>query len=155
MDSPGLAFAVPNFRRGTPTNRQVNKHNTKRKKQTMKRDVIRKTGVILAIAAALGSPTSAVWAQEAKTVTGEVVDLMCYLDHGAKGEKHASCAQECIKSGGPVGLLTKDNQLYLVVGEHKPMNDKLASHAAKTVTLKGKIVERNGVKLIENAAIEK
>jgi hypothetical protein len=92
---------------------------------------------------------------ETKTITGEVVDLMCYLDHGAKGEKHASCAKTCIESGGPVGLLTKDNQLYLVIGEHKPMNDKLAPLAAKTITLKGKIVERNGVKMIENAEIQK
>ena len=89
------------------------------------------------------------------TVKGEVVDLMCYLDHGAKGDKHAGCAEKCIKSGGPVGLLTADDQLYLVVGEHEPMNDKLAPLAAKTVTLKGKVVERNGMKMIENAEIEK
>ncbi len=81
--------------------------------------------------------------------------MMCYLDHGAKGEKHAGCAKTCIESGAPVGLLTKDNQLYLVVGEHKPMNDKLAPLASKTITLKGKVVERNGMKLLENAEIEK
>lgn len=92
---------------------------------------------------------------ESKTIKGEVVDLMCYLDHGAKGEKHASCAGDCIKSGGPVGLLTSDNQIYLVVGEHKPMNDKLAPLAGKTITLKGKVVERHGLKMIENAEIEK
>ncbi len=80
--------------------------------------------------------------------------MMCYLDHGAKGEKHAGCAEKCIKSGGPVGLLTEDNQLYLVIGEHKPMNKELAAYAAKTITLKGKVVEKNGVKMIENAEIE-
>ena len=91
---------------------------------------------------------------ETKTVKGEVVDMMCYLDHGAKGEKHAGCAKTCIESGGPVGLLTADDQLYLVVGEHKTLNDKLAPLASKTVTIKGKVVERNGVKMIENAEIE-
>ncbi len=91
---------------------------------------------------------------QAKTLTGEVVDLMCYLDHGAKGEKHKSCAEMCIKSGGPVGLLTPDDQLYLVIGEHKPINDKLASKAAQTVTLKGKVVERHGMKMIENAELQ-
>lgn len=90
-----------------------------------------------------------------ETVTGEVVDLMCYLDHGAKGEKHAGCAETCIKSGGPVGLLTKDVRLYIIIGDHKPINDQLASHAAKTITVKGKVVERNGMKMIENAEIEK
>ncbi len=93
--------------------------------------------------------------EQTQTVKGEIVDMMCYLDHGAKGDSHAGCAQTCIKSGGPVGLLTSDNQLYLVIGEHKPMNDKLAEYAAKTVTLKGKVVERNGVKMIENAEIQK
>jgi len=91
---------------------------------------------------------------ETKTITGEVVDLMCYLDHGAKGEKHKSCAEKCIKSGGPVGLLSGD-QLYLVIGEHQPMNEELAPKAAQTVTLKGKVVERNGMKMIENAQIMK
>src|SRR5579872_2268505 len=89
-----------------------------------------------------------------KTVKGEIVDLMCYVDHGAKGEKHKGCAEKCIKSGGPVGLLSGDD-LYLVIGDHKPMNDELASKAAQTVTLKGKVVEKNGMKMIENAEIEK
>jgi|SRR5579872_6940581 len=91
---------------------------------------------------------------EDQTVTGEVVDLMCYLDHGAKGDKHAGCAKTCISGGGPVGLLTEDNQLYLVIGAHKPINDKLADFAAKKVTLKGKVVEKNGMKMIENAEIQ-
>lgn len=113
----------------------------------------------LAIGAVLAQPLTLLAADEnagaeTKTLTGEVVDMMCYLDHGAKGEKHKGCAEKCIKSGGPVGLLSGD-QLYLVIGEHKPMNDELASKAAETVTLKGKVVERNGVKMIENAQLEK
>ncbi len=113
-----------------------------------------RAGVALTLVA--GWCASAPWAQaaETKTVKGEVVDLMCYLDHGAKGDKHAGCAEKCIKSGGPVGLLTEDDQLYLVIGEHKPMNRELAAYAAKTITLKGKVVEKNGVKMIENAEIQ-
>jgi len=91
---------------------------------------------------------------ESKSITGEVVDLMCYLDHGAKGDKHKGCAEKCIKSGGPVGLLSGD-EVYLVVGDHKPMNDELARKAAQTVTLKGKVVERSGMKMIENAELVK
>ena len=90
-----------------------------------------------------------------QTIKGEIVDLMCYLDHGAKGEKHKGCATKCIKSGGPVGLLTADDQVYLVIGDHAPMNDVLADKAAQTVSLKGKVVERNGMKMIENAELEK
>jgi hypothetical protein len=59
-----------------------------------------------------------------------------------------------VESGGPVGLLTADNQLYLVVGDHEPMNKELAAKAAQTVTLKGKVVERNGMKMIENAELQ-
>ena len=127
----------------------------------MKRGSILKTaGALLGLAAMLAQP-ALVLAADAKpmgqtqTITGEVVDLMCYLDHGAKGEKHKGCAEHCIKSGGPVGLLTADNQLYLVIGEHKPMNDELASKAAEKITLRGKVVERNGMKMIANAQIEK
>ena len=127
----------------------------------MKRGSILKTaGALLGLSALLAQPALVLAADEkpmaeTKSITGEVVDLMCYLDHGAKGEKHQGCAEKCIKSGGPVGLLTDDNQLYLVIGEHKPMNDELASKAAQKVTLKGKVVERNGMKMIANAQIEK
>ncbi|HKP93014.1 MAG TPA: hypothetical protein VJS88_03885, partial [Chthoniobacterales bacterium] len=58
-----------------------------------------------------------------KTITGEIVDLMCYADHSATGEKHAKCAATCIKGGGPVAILS-ENKAYLVVGDHKPMNDQ-------------------------------
>ncbi len=89
-----------------------------------------------------------------KTVTGEVVDLMCYIDHNATGDKHAACASKCIKGGGPVGIVS-DGKSYLLVGEHKPMNDELAEFAGKTITVKGKLAERGGMTMIENAEIVK
>ncbi len=121
----------------------------------IKNNWILTTGAVIAATVGLWPVIGTARADDAKSVTGEVVDLMCYLDHGAKGEKHAGCAEKCIKGGGPVGLLTKDDQLYLVVGDHQPMNDELASHAGKTITLTGKLVERNGVKMIENAKVMK
>jgi hypothetical protein len=90
-----------------------------------------------------------------KEVTGEVVDMMCYVDHNAVGEKHGqSCGAKCIKSGGPVGIVS-DGKAYLVVGEHKPMNDQLAEYCGKTVTLKGKLAERGGIAMLENAEVVK
>ena len=90
-----------------------------------------------------------------KEVIGEVVDMMCYVDHNAVGEKHGqSCGAKCVKSGGPVGIVS-DGKAYLVVGEHKPMNDQLAEYCGKTVTLKGKMAERGGIAMIENAEIVK
>ncbi len=89
-----------------------------------------------------------------KTVTGEVVDVMCYADHNATGEKHAQCAAKCIKGNGPVAVL-ENGKAYLVVGEHKPMNAELAEYAGKTITVRGKVAERGGLTLIENAEIVK
>jgi hypothetical protein len=94
-------------------------------------------------------------AAASKEVTGEVVDMMCYVDHNAVGEKHGqSCGAKCIKSGGPVGIVS-DGKAYLVVGEHKPINDQLAEHCGKTITLKGKMAERGGIAMLENAEIVK
>jgi len=89
-----------------------------------------------------------------KTVTGEVVDLMCYLDHNAMGDKHAGCAGKCIKGGGPVGIVS-NGKSYLIVGDHKPINDQLAEFAGKTITVKGKLAERGGMAMIENAEVVK
>ncbi len=93
-------------------------------------------------------------AAAAKTLTGEVVDMMCYVDHNATGEKHAGCAAKCIKGGGPVGIVS-EGKTYLVVGDHKPMNDQLAEYAGKTVTLKGKVASNGGIDMLENAEIVK
>ena len=90
-----------------------------------------------------------------KTVTGEVVDMMCYVDHNAMGDSHGqSCGSKCIKNGGPVGIV-ENGKAYLVVGEHKPINDELADSCGKTITLKGKFVERGGIALLENAEVVK
>src|SRR5436309_2385029 len=89
------------------------------------------------------------------TVTGEVLDMACYIDHGATGEKHADCAKTCIESGLPVGIKGKDGKTYLLIGEHKPMNKELAAYAAKTITVKGKLATRDGINMIENAEIVK
>ena len=113
-------------------------------------------------------------ADKPTTLTGEVVDLMCYLDHGARGKGHRDCAKRCITSGGPVGLLVDESdgrhehmhddhddddaheghrQVFLIIGNHKPLNSKLADHAAKRITVVGKVVERDGLRMIENAQI--
>lgn len=83
-----------------------------------------------------------------QTVSGEVVDLACYLGHGERGAAHRDCAQKCITSGLPVGIKTAD-ALYLVVGgEHEPANKALASLAAKNVVAEGEVTERDGVRLL-------
>ena len=89
------------------------------------------------------------------TVTGEILDMACYLDHGAHGEKHAQCAATCIESGLPVGIKGEDGKTYLLIGEHKPLNKTLAEYAGKTITVKGKLATRDGINMISNAEIVK
>ena len=110
----------------------------------------------------LGLITGSAIAQESEkssgqevTVTGEVVDMSCYIDHGATGEKHAACAKKCIASGLPAGIKASDGKTYLVIGDHKPLNSELADDAAKPITVKGKLVSRDGISMIENAAVQK
>jgi hypothetical protein len=94
-------------------------------------------------------------AAASKEVTGEVVDMMCYVDHNAVGEKHGqSCGAKCIKNGGPVGIVS-EGKAYLVVGEHKPINDQLAEYCGKNITVKGKVAERGGIAMIENVEVVK
>jgi len=90
-----------------------------------------------------------------KEITGEVVDLVCYADHNKMGAEHgAKCGKTCIKNGLPVGIVS-EGKAYLLVGDHKRLNDQLAEYAGKTITVKGKMAERGGIAMLENAEIVK
>jgi len=85
----------------------------------------------------------------ADTVTGEVIDINCYMGHDGKGKDHMQCAKQCIKKGLPVGLLTEKGDIYLAVAEgHKSANDMLADKAAQTVSVVGEVSEKSGTKMI-------
>jgi len=83
------------------------------------------------------------------TITGEVVDLSCYLHHPetSRGASHKKCAETCAKKGLPMGILTDDNQIFLLLEDHE--NPKAYATAlegaAKTITLEGKKVNNGGV----------
>src|SRR5579871_44739 len=49
------------------------------------------------------------------TVIGEVIDLSCYLQVGKHGDKHRDCGQKCVRNGQPVGLLTEDGAVYMLI----------------------------------------
>ena len=89
-----------------------------------------------------------------KTISGELVDMGCYVGHGAKGEKHVDCATKCIANGMPMGVLTADGTLYLVTLNHDngdPYN-ALKNMAGKNVTVTGTVATRNGMKAIDVTA---
>jgi hypothetical protein len=95
-------------------------------------------------------------AQEDVTVQGEVVDLACYMSKGSRGPAHRACAQLCAKKGVPIGLLTEEGQLYLLLDDHSnsdPYEDaqKLAGHDAK---ITGKKFSKPGIDSIVVGAAE-
>ena len=91
------------------------------------------------------------------TISGEIVDLGCYLGHGAKGADHKSCADKCIAGGMPMGLLTSEGKLYLLVMSHEsadPFNSA-KDLAAQQVSVTGPVFEKNGMMAIEVDQIKK
>ena len=88
-------------------------------------------------------------------VKGEIVDMSCYVSHGARGEKHAKCAMGCAKKGLPIGVLTESGDLYLIIENHDNADAYAAAKekAASTVTVQGTVFEKNGMKAIQVAAI--
>ena len=96
--------------------------------------------LVLATVAMVAAPVRA-----ADTVTGEVVDLACYLGHGdaerekMRGPGHRKCADTCLKKGMPIGIVTSDKQVWLAMEDHdnpKPYGE-LKNKAAETVTVEG------------------
>jgi hypothetical protein len=93
---------------------------------------------------------------EAITLVGEIIDLSCYLQVGKHGDKHRDCGQKCARNGQPVGLLTKDGGVYMLIDEeHDPRRDGLTEfrkhaveHMAHVVTVHGTQTEVEGQKAI-------
>ena len=121
----------------------------------------RVAGLVLACSLVLGSAMAL--AEEAKkeapkptTVQGEIVDLGCYLGHGAKGPDHKSCALKCIEGGMPMGLLSSDNTLYLLTMSHENADPfaQAKKMAASMVEITGTVHERDGMKSLEVTAIK-
>ncbi len=81
------------------------------------------------------------------TLSGEVVDMACYIGHGAKGEMHKACAAKCAAMGQPVGLLSSDGALYLLVADHVDSGayEKARKLAGEQVEMKGEVAARDGV----------
>lgn len=124
---------------------------------------------MLAVSLLLGAPI--VWAHEGheeqepaaentqaeQALTGEVVDVFCYLSHGndGLGKGHAGCAKKCIESGLPVALKVGD-QLYLAtMADHNPANATLAQYAGELVTVHGKVMEKDGQHLIAVSRVDR
>jgi Heavy metal binding domain len=89
------------------------------------------------------------------TLTGEVIDLTCFMQHpdNATGMDHAKCAKACISKGLPIGFRAEDGTVYLLIGtEHEPIAKMVADAAGKKSTITGTIIDHDGVKGIAISA---
>ena len=88
--------------------------------------------------------------QSSQTVKGEVLDMSCYMGHGAKGKGHQQCAQKCLDKGLPAGLLTSSGKVYLLVEDHSKAKayESAIQHAADQVQITGKVVNKNGMQAL-------
>ena len=87
---------------------------------------------------------------ETKTVTGEILDMKCYMTSGAHGENHKDCAAMCIKGGAPMGILVDDSKVYLLIEGKNDSGafEEAKKHAGETVTVTGTLSEKNGVQAL-------
>lgn len=93
------------------------------------------------------------------TVTGEIIDIKCYTTGmmGGKGAEHEDCAIACIKGGLPVGVLDeKSGDVYTIVPAKgtKGANEALLKFVAKRVTVKGKLAEKGGARILAYSSVE-
>lgn len=107
----------------------------------------------LALVLLFGGPAGAVMAAEkgsgspGVTLTGEILDLACYLSHGAKGPEHASCAQKCAEMGQPIGLAATDGKVYVLMADHADASafTQAKSFAGRKVEIKGQVAAKDGM----------
>jgi hypothetical protein len=79
------------------------------------------------------------------SVVGEIVDYSCYLQLGKHGGKHRDCGQKCLKNGMPIGLLTKDGKLYLLMDEeHDQRRDGLTNFRQAAIDNMAYVMEVTG-----------
>jgi len=89
-------------------------------------------------------------------VTGEIVDLHCYLTRGARGAAHAGCANACLGRGVTPALLAKDGRLLMLLGERPfPVKEMIAGLAGEDVTVTGAMVQRDGVRALLVKSVRK
>lgn len=108
--------------------------------------------ILVAVVATLliGIASYAQQEKQSQTIKGEVVDLWCYMDHGARGPKHKACAVACAKMGNPIGIVDAKGNVYVAVGAklHQPDRERLIDKMAQEVTVTGRVVNRGGLRMI-------
>jgi len=126
----------------------------------MRKNLLVVTGALFLAVAGVSSAAAQETGEAAKkdvTITADVIDLSCKLVHGLSGPDHRMCAQVCADKGIPLALY-KDGEVYIPVSQGMPgdgSNELLRPFAEQTVQVKGKLIERGGMKAIVIEDIKK
>ena len=95
-----------------------------------------------------------------ETITGQVVDLVCYTRNkantGMDHDRARACALACSKwEGQPVGLVTTDGKVYQITGDLAANNNaKIVPHLAHTVTITGDVTTKDGMMMIAGSTVK-
>ena len=91
------------------------------------------------------------------TVSGEILDMACYIAFGGKGAQHKKCAKRCAEEGQPIGLLTTEGEVYLLFADHTDMSafEKAKKLAGQQVEIRGESAGRDGIKGITVLDVKK
>jgi len=86
---------------------------------------------------------------DTKTVTGEILDMKCYMASGAHGDSHKDCADMCLKGGSPMGILAEDDKVYLLIqGKDAAPYEEARKHGGEMMIVTGALSEKNGVQAL-------
>ena len=113
--------------------------------------------IVMACVLGLGSGAAVRSAETADvTLSGEVVDLHCYLTRGASGAEHAGCGNACLARGVTAGFLADDGRVFVLLGGRPfSVKDQIAGLAGEKVTLTGTPVERGGMRALQLKTVER
>jgi hypothetical protein len=87
---------------------------------------------------------------ERVTVSGEVVEMWCYLEAGDRGAAKKACATACAKAGNPIALVDDQGQLFVLAGlkSHQPAQELLLDKMSERVTVSGTLVKNPDAQMI-------
>lgn len=116
-----------------------------------------KQAIAAAALSLLAAPAFAAQGERMK-VTGEVIDSWCYFSgvmggpDAVVGSAHHTCAMWCAAGGIPVGLLTDDGTVYMVMqwegSSEIADGTALLDVQSHRVTVDGKVYGRDGINYI-------
>lgn len=114
----------------------------------------------LLILVAAAPPPRPVGPKKPVTVTGEILDMGCFISRGLREDIHRECALKCLVSGVPMGLYGPDSTIYILTQNHDRAMDprgfgppdpyqQCKEWASKQVAVTGLLWERKGYKELE------